>query len=64
MQKPENRCYYSIFRLCILVLVKGLEPPLGCPKQILSLPRLPFRHTSKHVHYTPKTLGLQGLATK
>ena len=28
-----------------LVRVKGLEPPLPCGKQILSLPRLPFRHT-------------------
>ena len=22
----------------------GLEPARGCPQQILSLPRLPFRH--------------------
>ena len=28
-----------------LVRVKGLEPPLPYGKQILSLPRLPFRHT-------------------
>jgi hypothetical protein len=28
-----------------LVRVKGLEPPLPFGKQILSLPRLPFRHT-------------------
>jgi hypothetical protein len=27
------------------VRVKGLEPPLPYGKQILSLPRLPFRHT-------------------
>lgn len=25
----------------------GLEPALGCPKQILNLPRLPFRHIGK-----------------
>ena len=25
--------------------VAGLEPARGCPQQILSLPRLPFRHT-------------------
>ena len=25
--------------------VAGLEPALCCHKQILSLPRLPFRHT-------------------
>lgn len=25
--------------------VEGLEPPLTCVKQILSLSRLPFRHT-------------------
>ncbi len=24
--------------------VAGLEPARGCPQQILSLPRLPFRH--------------------
>ena len=29
----------------VLVRVRGLEPPLSCLKQILSLPRLPFRHT-------------------
>jgi hypothetical protein len=29
----------------LLVRVKGLEPPLPYGKQILSLPRLPFRHT-------------------
>ena len=28
------------------MLVVGLEPTRGCPQQILSLPRLPFRHTS------------------
>ena len=25
--------------------VVGLEPTQGCPRQILSLMRLPFRHT-------------------
>ena len=28
-----------------MVPVEGLEPPLTCVKQILSLSRLPFRHT-------------------
>ena len=28
----------------ILVPAVGLEPTRGCPQQILSLPRLPFRH--------------------
>ena len=28
------------------MLVAGLEPARGCPRQILSLMRLPFRHTS------------------
>ncbi len=28
------------------MLVAGLEPARGCPRQILSLLRLPFRHTS------------------
>jgi len=27
---------------------EGLEPPLRCRKQILSLPRLPFRHWGRH----------------
>ena len=29
----------------VLVRVKGLEPPRPFGQQILSLPRLPFRHT-------------------
>ncbi len=29
----------------------GLEPTRGCPQQILSLPRLPFRHTG--LRYQP-----------
>ena len=28
--------------------VAGLEPARGCPRQILSLMRLPFRHTGIH----------------
>ena len=32
--------------MAINMLVVGLEPTRGCPQQILSLPRLPFRHTS------------------
>ena len=28
-----------------IMLVAGLEPARGCPRQILSLLRLPFRHT-------------------
>lgn len=28
--------------------VAGLEPARGCPRQILSLMRLPFRHTGKY----------------
>ncbi len=31
--------------LMMLVPVEGLEPPLPCENQILSLARLPFRHT-------------------
>jgi hypothetical protein len=42
--------HLTIFNCCsmshhMLVRVKGLEPPLPYGKQILSLPRLPFRHT-------------------
>ena len=33
----------------------GLEPARGCPQQILSLPRLPFRHagvlTNRYLYY-------------
>jgi hypothetical protein len=35
----------SFFRDKKGVPVEGLEPPLTCVKQILSLSRLPFRHT-------------------
>ena len=28
----------------LLMPAAGLEPARGCPQQILSLPRLPFRH--------------------
>ena len=28
----------------VLLPAMGLEPIRGCPQQILSLPRLPFRH--------------------
>ena len=28
-----------------IMQVEGLEPSRGCPRQILSLMRLPFRHT-------------------
>jgi hypothetical protein len=40
--KPIDACLKSLKNL---VRVKGLEPPLPYGKQILSLPRLPFRHT-------------------
>ena len=33
------------------VPVEGLEPPLTCVKQILSLSRLPFRHTGGEEGY-------------
>ena len=29
----------------------GLEPIRGCPQQILSLPRLPFRHAGSNKKY-------------
>ena len=35
---------HRIYR-CFILPVAGLEPARGCPQQILSLPRLPFRHT-------------------
>ena len=31
------------------MLVVGLEPTRGCPQQILSLPRLPFRHAGIYI---------------
>ena len=34
-----------------LVPVVGLEPTRGFPQQILSLPRLPFRHTGIYLIY-------------
>ena len=39
------------------MLVAGLEPARGCPRQILSLMRLPFRHTGdsfKHIMFIDK----------
>lgn len=38
------------------MLVVGLEPTRGCPQQILSLPRLPFRHTSSYFCLAAATL--------
>ena len=38
----------------------GLEPIRGCPQQILSLPRLPFRHAgnsnNRVIYYHNRTL--------
>lgn len=36
--------------------VAGLEPARGCPQQILSLPRLPFRHAGKANTHNKKYL--------
>ena len=33
-----------VFQRFFLLPAAGLEPARGCPQQILSLPRLPFRH--------------------
>ena len=38
----KNRDFSRFFKV---VPVEGLEPPLPCENQILSLERLPFRHT-------------------
>ena len=38
----ENRKTLDFSR--VLLPAAGLEPARGCPQQILSLPRLPFRH--------------------
>ena len=42
----KKGCHAKHDILFHIVLVVGLEPTRGCPQQILSLPRLPFRHTS------------------
>lgn len=39
-QNPVNTRISAILGLPAV----GLEPTRGCPQQILSLPRLPFRH--------------------
>ena len=43
-QVQKNR---DVSRFLRVVPVEGLEPPLPCGKQILSLSRLPFRHTGR-----------------
>ena len=45
-----DKCLILLFQAVsmgryVLVRVKGLEPPRPFGQQILSLPRLPFRHT-------------------
>ena len=51
---------HRIYR-CFILPVAGLEPARGCPQQILSLPRLPFRHAGIYsfseqmiYYHTPK----------
>ena len=46
---PGNKKKY---RKCdtFLMPAAGLEPARGCPQQILSLPRLPFRHTGRFLN--------------
>src|SRR5699024_3468769 len=46
-QKNLNTAKYGIqvFKLP----AAGLEPARGCPQQILSLPRLPFRHAGLYL---------------
>lgn len=45
---PHDKYDYTISFCWEMVPVKGLEPPLSLLKQILSLPRLPFRHTGPY----------------
>jgi hypothetical protein len=54
MSRPRVRCV-----LHRLVRVKGLEPPLPYGKQILSLPRLPFRHTRADRSRAPTDFAFQ-----
>jgi hypothetical protein len=47
--KTENKkiartLEFTGFSAIFLLPAAGLEPARGCPQQILSLPRLPFRH--------------------
>ena len=44
---PLQRKNRDFSRFLAVVPVEGLEPPLPCGKQILSLSRLPFRHTGR-----------------
>ena len=52
------------FQSSILLMVppEGLEPPLRCQKQILSLPRLPIppwgRTSAKRAHYSHGPQGV------
>ena len=41
----KNTKLHDLQKFGVLILpAAGLEPARGCPQQILSLPRLPFRH--------------------
>ena len=47
-KKPWNHYWFQGF----LLPAAGLEPARGCPQQILSLPRLPFRHAGlRKLHF-------------
>src|SRR5205814_3509736 len=50
--------------LLLVVRVKGLEPPLPYGKQILSLPRLPFRHTRTRAECACSACLRQGAQTR
>jgi hypothetical protein len=39
-------------RTFFILPAMGLEPIRGCPQQILSLPRLPFRHAGLRVFFS------------
>ena len=40
---PKNLCFSMVYKISLMRMV-GLEPTRGCPRKILSLVRLPFRH--------------------
>ena len=40
--QAKRPCEHNVHK--VLMPAMGLEPIRGCPQQILSLPRLPFRH--------------------
>ena len=72
IKNPQGTRKINAFRVFLgifnLLPAMGLEPIRGCPQQILSLPRLPFRHAGIYsfseqmiYYHTPKKFATKKL---